>query len=978
MTAPIPARAPVSSYRLQFHAGFTFQDATALLPYLSRLGITECYCSPLLAARSHSPHGYDISDHTRLNPELGSEADFEDFSAALSDHNLGLILDFVPNHMAVDPVSNRWWRDVLENGPSSPYAHFFDIDWDPVKPELMGKILLPILGEQYGVALENGQIQIRFQEGEFSLYYFELNLPLNFRATRVLLRHKLESLEATCGPEDPHLREFLSILFQLDHMPGETETDPALVQECRRERQVAQERLARLVQNSPVIHEQIEQNVQTFNGVPGKPESYDLLHDLLELQPYRLSYWHTAQHEINYRRFFDINDLAGIRMEDPDVFEAAHGLVLRFIRRGVVTGLRLDHVDGLFDPAEYFKQLAENCAGVPPIYAVAEKILSTGEPLRQDWAIHGTTGYDFLNDLNGLFVDSQNAQRFKKLYARFVESDELFFDVVYESKKLIIMTSMASELNMLARELNRISEANRRYRDFTLDSLQEALREVVACFPVYRTYLSPRGWDEFDQKSIDTALARALRRNPAMEASVFRFIREMLLPDNIAGLPPKEYQDRVQFAMKFQQYTGPLQAKGLEDTAFYRHGPLISLNEVGGDPARFGRSPAEFHQANLQRREFWPLTMMATTTHDTKRGEDGRARVNVLSEIPDLWRANLARWARTNAGMRTLLEGKPAPDRSDEYLFYQALLSAWPADAAEEPEPEFVERTLQFMQKAIKEKKLYTSWIRPSEEYDSAMASFVRHALTGSGSKRFLRLFLPFHRRIAWLGMLNSLAQVVLKLSSPGVPDFFQGTELWDLSFVDPDNRRPVDFGRRRCLLEKMEPLLGSSCPDAATAAVEEMLARWQDGRIKLYLTAAGLRLRRKMAALFLEGNYLPLSVAGQNQEHVVAFARNLGAQSIIAVVPRLVARLTGESSLLPVGQEVWKETTIALPAELTEHVYQNVLTHIPVLPAGPSHRYQIPVAAALNVCPVAILRGEREPNSKPASTPPALTIGES
>ncbi len=963
MSAPRPARVPVSTYRLQFNAGFTFRDATAVVPYLSRLGITECYCSPLLAARPNSPHGYDISDHTRLNPDLGSEEDFEAFTAALAAHDMGLILDFIPNHMGTDSSSNLWWRDVLENGRSSPYAKFFDIDWHPAKNELKRKTLLPILSDQYGVVLENGEIQIRFEDGAFSLQYSGFNLPLNLKAMGMLFRYNLEALDAERSTENPHIREFLSILSQLDHIPAYTETNPALVQEGCRERKVAQKRLAELVRDSPLIREHIEQNVRKFNGQPGQPGSYDLLHELLESQPYRISYWRTAMHEINYRRFFDINELAGIHMEDAQVFEATHSLVMQLIRRGVVTGLRLDHVDGLLDPTEYFKRLNASCMETTPIYIVAEKILSNGESLRQDWEIHGTTGYEFLNDLNGLFVHPQSAQIFKQIHARFVGRKEFFFDVVYESKKLIIMTSMASELNMLARELNRISEANRRYRDFTLANLQEVLRELVACFPVYRTYFTPRGWDEFDQKTIDTALARALRRNPAMEASAFQFIRQMLLPERIPGSPEEEYKTRAQFAMKFQQYTGPVQAKGLEDTAFYRYGPLISLNEVGGDPARFARSPDEFHQANIQRRESWPLTMLATATHDTKRGEDARARLNALSEVPDEWRTILFRCARTNAGMRTLVDGKPAPERSDEYLYYQTLLSAWPADCGKEPSAGFVERILQFMQKAIKEKKVYTSWINPSVEYDGAMAGFVRHTLTGSGSKRFLRLFLPFQRRIAFPGMINSLAQLVLKMVAPGIPDFFQGSELWDLNLVDPDNRRPVDYRRRQYLLEQMESFRCPCSPDATAAFVKEMLTDWSDGRIKLYLTSAGLHLRRRYPALFLEGNYLPLSADGENKEHIVGLARNLGTQSVIALVPRFVARLLGGSQSCPIGPEVWKDTTISLPAELAGHIYRNVFTNARVTPTSQSDRIQVPVAEALGACPVAILWGEAKTN---------------
>lgn len=953
MLAPEPERIPVSTYRLQFSPQFTFRDALALVPYLAKLGITECYCPPLLAACPGSVHGYDICDHSRLNLQYGSREDFDSFASALATHNMGLILDFVPNHMGIDPSANRWWRDVLDSGPSSRYAKYFDIDWDPVKAELKEKVLLPILGDQYGSALKSGQLQIRFQHGFFSLQYFDRNLPLNPRQMRKLLRHNLGALEKGCQPEDPALREFLSILFHLDHMPAYTETDPQLMLARHREKEIARERLAKLVQESARIRRHIEENVRVFNGQTGNPQSYDLLHDLLEAQPYRLSYWRTALHEINYRRFFDINELAAIRMEDEEVFQATHSLVLELIQQGVVTGLRLDHVDGLFDPAEYFRRLASSWGSNRRIYVVGEKILSSGEQLRRDWPIHGTTGYDFLNDLNGLFVDSQNAQAFRRLYSRFAGQEEAFADVAYESKRLIITASMVSELNMLARELNRISEVTRQYRDFTLASLQEALREAVACFPAYRTYCTAQGWDEFDRKTVDTAIGRALRRNAAMEASIFEFLRQLLLPKPGIILPEEQSQRGVQFAMKFQQYTGPVQAKGLEDTAFYRHGVLLSLNEVGGDPARFGRSPDEFHRANLERLQSWPLSMLATSTHDTKRGEDARARLNVLSEIPREWRAMVFRWSRLNAGMRTLVEGSPAPDRSDEYIFYQSLVSTWPADR-DEPDSEYVERIRRFMLKAIKEKKVHTSWINPSEAYDSAVAEFVCRTLIGSRAQRFLQLFVPFAKRIAWLGMVNSLSQVVLKIASPGVPDFYQGTELWDLNLVDPDNRRPVDFTPRQEVLARMNPLLAESrASTAPISAVAEMLANWQDGRIKLYVTAAGLRLRKSLSPLLLKGEYIPLTVEGEKKNHAVAFARVREGQCLVALAPRLVAHLVGQGQSLPVGQETWGQTRIVLPRGFVFQSYQNVFTNEEVRPAD---SIRIAVAEALRTCPVAIL----------------------
>ncbi len=957
MPAPQPSRIPTSSYRLQFHPEFRFRDAEALIPYLARLGITECYSSPLLAACPNSSHGYDICDHSRLNPAYGEEEDFAAFAEALASHGMGLILDFVPNHMGIDPSANQWWRDVLENGPSSLFAWYFDIDWDPVKTELRGKLLLPILGDQYGSVLESGQLQLQFQDGTFSLQYFEHNLPLNPRQMRQLLEHNLEGLRGQDALEAPDLREFMSILFQLEHMPAYTETDLQRVLDRHREKEVVQERLARLVADSERIRRHIEENVRAFNGEPSNPGSFDLLHGLLDAQAYRLSYWRTALHEINYRRFFDINELAAIRMEDREVFDAAHGLVLNLIRKGIVTGLRLDHVDGLFDPREYFDRLIAAC-GERVIYIVGEKILTAGEPLRQDWSIHGTTGYDFLNDLNGLFVDSRKAAAFRRLYARMAGSTERYADIAYESRRLIITTSMVSELNMLARELNRISEINREFRDFTLSSLQEALREVVASFPNYRTYCTAKGWDEFDQKTVDTAVARALRRNPAMEASIFEFLRQLLLPTPGTVLPENQYERGVQFAMKFQQYTGPVQAKGMEDTAFYRYGVLLSLNEVGGDPAQFGRSVEEFHRANQERRRSWPLAMLATSTHDTKRGEDARARLNVLSEIAEDWRVGVFRWARTNAGMRAQVDGSPAPDRADEYIFYQSLIGSWPP-GLEEPDAEYVERIRRFMLKAIREKKEHTSWINPSEAYETAISEFVWRTLTGSRAKRFLRSFVPFAHRVAWLGMLNSLSQAVLKIVSPGVPDFYQGTELWDLSLVDPDNRAPVDYRKPRALLDQIEPLLADSAGAEAGTAVSEMLTNWQDGRIKLYITARALRLRKQLASVFLDGEYVPLAAEGERKDHVVAFARILGDRSVVAVVSRLVAGLAGTETRLPLGSHAWGQSALVLPQNLAGRKFRNVLTQEEIEPPRADDAAQLPLAETLRTSPVAILKGE-------------------
>jgi (1->4)-alpha-D-glucan 1-alpha-D-glucosylmutase len=878
--------------------------------YLAELGATECYCSPLLAARPGSVHGYDICDHTRLNDELGSADDFEHFLEALTGHDLGLILDFVPNHMSADVEHNRWWRHVLENGPSSPFARFFDIDWNPFKPELKNKLLLPILADQYGQEIEQHHLRIVLSGDGFSLQYSDRNLPLNTRQTRILLQHRLDDLKAELLEKDQALQEFLSILFQMEHIPPYTETDPALVAELGREQEIAKGRLMRLLESSEPVCHHVEANIRLFNGDTGAPPSFDLLHSLLEAQVYRLSYWRTALQEINYRRFFDVNELAGLRMEDPEVFAATHALLLPLIDRGAVTGVRLDHVDGLFDPAGYFRRIIEAVggAGHAACYLVAEKILSQGESLSNNWQVHGTTGYDFLNDLNGIFVDGRNAQKIKSHYQRFTRARELFSNIAYESKQLIITTSMAGELNVLAHELDRISEADWRYRDFTLNSLQEAVREVAASFPVYRTYVSREGWTEFDEHQINLAVARALRRNPAMEPSIFAFVRHMLLPTSGEGVSVEHFDERLHFAMKFQQFTGPVQAKGVEDTAFYRHAPLLSLNEVGGDPLRFGRSVEDFHRANRERLASWPLSMLATATHDTKRGEDARARLNVLSEIPEEYRAELTQWARLNASKRTVVQGQPAPDRHDEYFYYQALVGAWPQDASA-PDSSFTRRLQEYMCKAIREAKIHTSWVNPNEPYDMAVAEYVKRTLL---DKRFQAAFLPFVRRVASYGMVNSLAQVVLKIGAPGVADFYQGAELWDLNLVDPDNRRPVDFLTRRQMLLELAPLLEGSGDRRARVAA--LLEGWQDGQIKLYVTASALRLRRAMPALFLEGEYVPLAVEGAKQEHVVAFARRHATRMVVVIAPRLIVSLTAPTARLPVGTAIWQDTVVRAP----------------------------------------------------------------
>jgi (1->4)-alpha-D-glucan 1-alpha-D-glucosylmutase len=926
MTLPYPSKPPISTYRLQFNKEFTLDDAAHLAPFLSDLGITDVYASPILKATPGSMHGYDICDHSQINPEIGGGEALERLSEELRSRGMGLILDFVPNHMGINERENLWWRDVLENGPSSEYARFFDIDWTPLKGELRDKVLLPILGEQYGVALDSGKLQIALSsDGVFSLHYFDRDLPLNPKQICRLLRHNLDTLKAEHKEESRELTEFLSILFHLEHLPSSEQTDMTSVSERSREKEVAKHRLAALMSESPEISKHLEANVRDFNGKPGEPPTFDLLHDLLERQPYRLSSWRTATHEINYRRFFDINEMAAIRMEDTQVFDATHALVLRLIGKNMVSGLRLDHVDGLFDPRGYFDRLHEAVGPDRQIYLVVEKILTEGEKLPEDWAVHGTSGYEFLNILNSLYVDKSAGREFEKLYNRITGSRLSFQEVVYTSKKLIIETSMASEMHVLAHELNRISESDRHYRDFTLLSLQEALTEVISCFPVYRTYVSGNGWSEFDKRNLDAAIRDAVHRNPAQETSIFRFIRKMLLPAPRAGLSAEEQARRLRFAMKVQQYTGPVQAKGVEDTAFYRYCPLLSLNEVGGSPTHFGRCAREFHEANRERAERHPLAMSATSTHDAKRGEDARARLNILSEIPKIWDQKVKLWMRINSLARTIVQDGPAPDRSDEYIYYQALLGAWPAGQTEVT-AEFVWRMSQYLSKATKEKKIHTSWITPSPQYDEAVADFVEQTLAGSRAKPFLAQFLPFQQRVAELGMINSLSQLTLKMASPGVPDFYQGSEIWDLNLVDPDNRRPVDYAAHQKALTAISERLQQASPCCAKLVVAtELLEHWAGGGVKLFLTSQGLSVRRSRPNLFLRGGYLPLGASGSASSNVVSFARKSEGDIAIAVAPRLITGVTGFEQGLPLGI-AWGDTQLEL-GELGSEGLHNVFT---------------------------------------------------
>ncbi|HEY8551325.1 MAG TPA: malto-oligosyltrehalose synthase [Vicinamibacterales bacterium] len=971
-----PSRVPISLYRIQLNRNhMTFDGAYEQVDYLHALGITDLYISPCLMAGRDSTHGYDITDHGQLNPDLGGEEALNRLVAALKARDMGLVMDWVPNHMGLDTTRNRWWRDVLENGQSSPHARAFDIDWTPVKRELEGKVLLPILGDQYGRVLERGELNLVYEDGAFTIEYGPHRLPVSPRSSVTILQHDLERLEQEAGEDRAEIDEFLSVLKALEHLPPSRATDHDSMIERQREKEVARRRLAQLTARSAVVRNHVERAVAAFRGTPGDAASYDRLHELLETQNYRLSYWRTAADEINYRRFFDVNELAGVRMEDPHVFDEAHALVLRLIAESKVTGLRLDHPDGLFDPVGYVDRLQQRIAesGIRgedptrPLYIAVEKILSPGELLLADWAVHGTTTYRFLNLVNSLFVDPSGAVPLRRFYERMTGNRESYADLVYRCKKLIMLTSMASELNVLSHALNDLSESDRHSRDFTLNGLRKALLETIACFPIYRTYVSPRGVSARDRDIIHAAVNEARRRNPALEASIFDFLLRVLLPFDPPsperGFDPLSRERRLAFAMKLQQYTGPVHAKGVEDTAFYRYNVLVSLNEVGGEPHQFGRTVDEFHAANALRRQRWPLEMIGTATHDTKRGEDLRVRIAALSEIVDPWRRLIARITRINAPHRSTINGQPAPDRNDEYLFYQTLTGVWPAEPADAPIPErapeeIVERVDAYMLKAIKEAKVHTSWVAQDPAYEDALRAFVEGTLTGATSRRFLAAFVPFVRTVSRLGMINSLSQVALKMTAPGVVDFYQGGELWDLSLVDPDNRRPVDYGLRRAILAELEPLLSERDPEARTAGIRGLLDTWYDGRCKMFLVAALLRARRAASELFIGGTYDPLPGTDERcRRHLVAFARRHQGSSIIVVAPRLVAKLVPSPGDLPVGEEVWHDGGVQLPADLEGATFEHLLTGERFV-ARPAEQGPVLLAAdLLRHVPVAVLQ---------------------
>jgi (1->4)-alpha-D-glucan 1-alpha-D-glucosylmutase len=932
---------PLATYRLQFTRDFGFDDAARLVPYLRDLGISHLYASPFLKARPGSTHGYDVVDHNQLNPELGGDDAFDRLSQALAAAGMGLILDFVPNHMGVGHADNAWWLDVLEWGPRSPHARSFDIDWDllPFKPE--GGVLLPILGQPYGDALAAGEIRLGFDpdEGSFSAWYFDHRLPIRPNRYSEVIRTVVAAAEAS---DTPAGRALLKIAAE--------HSDPRAPS---REKAPAYKAALAAVEGGAEV---IARGLAAYHVRPGEPASVLTLHRLLERQHYRVSSWRVASSEINYRRFFDVNDLAGLREEDVRTFAAVHRLVARLIADDRLHGLRLDHIDGLSNPGRYcgrLQRLVRTMRGgaARPFYTVVEKILAEGEDLPRLPGVAGTTGYEWLNLITHTLVDPRGLPALDAAAEAFTGDAEPFESVVKRAKRHVLRTMLSSEFTVLARLLARIAAGQWRTRDFTYDRLREALELYIIHFPIYRTYITAEGATEADRAIVARTIGIAKGLWRGADVAIFDLLHDALTRDLIGSDRQGYSRARVRrFALKVQQFTGPMMAKSLEDTAFYRYIHLLALNEVGGEPRQGGVSVAEFHTC-MARRERRPHGLTATATHDTKRGEDARTRILALSELPDEWAAAAAQWAGFNAALVTDLGGRRAPSRTHEYMFYQGLLGVWPLEG---PDASFIERVEGYALKAAREGKVETNWTDPDEAYEAAWTGFVRAALDPARSAPFLQSFAAFAERAALLGALNSLTQLTLKATMPGVPDFYQGTEFWDLSMVDPDNRRTVAFGPRIAALGRH-----AEAPDWPALA-----ASWRDGHIKLALTQRLLALRARFPDIFTHGRYHALRVAGQDADNVIAFSRSVGTRAVVVVAGRHFAGAT-EGGRRWFDPAAWQASI-----DLTRfHDLRSVLT--------PEHTCAPGVLALAELCgalPVAILEATALSRHARESMPAAST----
>ncbi len=926
-------RIPVSTYRVQLTPDFGFTKAAEIVSYLHELGITDLYVSPIFASVEGSTHGYDVTDPTVIDGQLGGEAGVQGLKKALDRHQIGWVQDVVPNHMAFDS-ENIMLMDILENGRCSRYEHYFDIDWDHVYDSLKGRLLAPFLGKFYGETLEAGEISLRYDSGGLSINYYDLRFPLRIESYVKVLTHDLDRLEKSLGANSSTFMKYTGTVYTLKDLHGADR-----LTERYEHVRLAKRLIHELYEENEQIRAFIDENLERFSGQAGEPDSFRLLDDLLSEQNFRLAFWKVATEEINYRRFFTINNLICLRLEDQAVFDETHTLIKRLCSEDMVTGLRLDHIDGLKDPQTYLERLRH---AIGDTYIIVEKILEEQEQLPPTWSVQGTTGYDFLNVLNGFFCRSDSERSISRTYIRFTGVKANWPKLASDKKRLIIEKHLAGNIDNLAHLLKRISSRNRQGNDITLYGLRRALVEVMAHFPVYRTYINEQGISEADRSYIEQAIESALHLNPDLRYEL-AFVRGFLLFEEVQDVREEERRLMLDFVMQFQQVTAPLMAKGVEDTCLYIYNRLLSLNEVGGNPSCFGRSLEEFHRFNQTAVEKRPHALNATATHDTKRGEDARLRLHVLSELPDEWSRMLQTWRSANRRAKKRLHGRAVPDKNDEYFLYQSLLAFWPF--ADNERQEFIERLKQYVIKAIREAKVHTAWLKPAVEYEDRYLTFIARIL--ADDEGFLSSFIPFQRKVSWYGIINSLTQVLVKITCPGVPDIYQGCELWDLSMVDPDNRRPADFAQRQALLASIRERID----DARLPLLRELRDTVTDGRIKLFLTHQALSVRRDYHDLFLYGDYQPLAVSGRREQHLLAFARHHERGWAVSVAPRFAVSLVRENQL-PLGAEVWEDTTVTLPAGPSQ--WRDLLTGT-TIPA----RDRQQAADILSEFPVALLVAE-------------------
>lgn len=925
---------PVGTYRIQFTPSFDFKSAKDIISYLAELGISHIYASPIFKPRKGSRHGYDVVNPKRLNPELGTREDFEELIEDLEIHGLKWIQDFTPNHMAYD-YKNRMLRDVLENGQSSQYFDFFDIEWDHPCRKIRGKLLAPFLEKGYKETLEEGSIRLNYRESGLTVEYHELKFPLKMESYTEVLSSISDKLKGKLRTSHSDYRSFLETL----HVLGNLSSKPA-----ERDNQVnfVKDTLWELYTKNEEFKSLLDRRIEVLNGEKGKTGSFNFLKELLSEQLFVLSFWKIANKKINYRRFFTVNFLICLRMEENNVFQHVHSLLFKLIEQGKIDGLRIDHIDGLYDPTKYLKKLREIA---DEEYIVVEKILDLNEKLPHFWPVQGTTGYKFLNYVNGSFCVQENEEEFNQIYSRFSGIKKPYKDLLYEKKKLIMDRYMTGDLNNLTRLMHRILKSGKHGKEITFQKLKRGLREVMALLPVYRTYITKERFPPDDKQILRQTLKEARHKKQKLTHTL-HFIEKVLLLESEERTRGKKEQ-QLQFIRRWQQFTGPIMAKGLEDTTLYIYNRLLSLNEVGGKPNKFGIPLQEFHDFNKKRANPDSQSLNTTSTHDTKRGEDVRARINVLSEIPREWENKIETWNRLNHKKKKTVNGEKVPDKNEEYLIYQTLLGAFPFNFKGN-NAEFTERIKRYLVKSLREAKIHSSWLEPDKEYEKASTSFVEDILNPSVKNQFLKDFLSFQRKVVHYGILNSLSQTIIKITSPGTPDFYQGTEIWDLNLVDPDNRRPVNFEKRKRMLQDIK----SKVEKGTSSLIEELLSNPEGGKVKLFLILMTLKTRGENPQLFQKGSYIPLEGQGKFKEHIISFARVYREKWIVTVAPRFLTDLIDKGEF-PLGQ-VWEDTEIPLP-ENSPSFWENTITGEKI-----KSKKALPVKETLQKFPVALIINRR------------------